>query len=349
MLKAAELGMVILIDSWIYIIKRNLAILTSRLYPEVMSRHIRSSEGTRTAMKTIIGLSRSTSPQSRTKTWKWFRCAIHCDSAVKMLNEMDSFTHVLLSLNISKMNQDTCCLIFFTRLPFWKIKRKFRECFKHVVSYWSFSGWHWECAAWFSGSQYYFTSRVTVILALTSRLPHRSIAWGMDWPIFFDGFGGTNRKAYVTSHEKIPHIGSFWVLGLIIYCLLAYNLLVARTLNDLLLSLITKRNTWSKFISSISQLLLRTERRRYEIRTVYTKNEFGRSLCVLRWQGNTILYYYFLKLLAVCIFPFWAILLAAHLPDEWNDVWTDTGDCCGALFYSGKSSFWLNIDVYLYK
>lgn len=39
------------------------------------------------------------------------------------------------------MNQILAALIFFTRLPFWKIKEVPQECFKHVVSYWSFSGW----------------------------------------------------------------------------------------------------------------------------------------------------------------------------------------------------------------
>ena len=39
------------------------------------------------------------------------------------------------------MNQILAALIFFTRLPFWKIKEVPQECFKHVVNYWSFSGW----------------------------------------------------------------------------------------------------------------------------------------------------------------------------------------------------------------
>ena len=39
------------------------------------------------------------------------------------------------------MNQILAAFIFFTRLPFWKIKSVPDECFKHVVSYWSFSGW----------------------------------------------------------------------------------------------------------------------------------------------------------------------------------------------------------------
>ena len=31
--------------------------------------------------------------------------------------------------------------IFFTRLPFWKIREVPAECFKHVVPYWPLTGW----------------------------------------------------------------------------------------------------------------------------------------------------------------------------------------------------------------
>ena len=72
------------------------------------------------------------------------------------------------------MNQILAALIFFTRLPFWKIKEVPQECFKHVVSYWSFSGW---LTGGMMALIYYFTSR-------SSRNPgtdftftyHRSIA-----------------------------------------------------------------------------------------------------------------------------------------------------------------------------
>ena len=32
-------------------------------------------------------------------------------------------------------------LIFFTRLPFWRIRQVDAKCFKHVVDYWPFAGW----------------------------------------------------------------------------------------------------------------------------------------------------------------------------------------------------------------
>ena len=70
------------------------------------------------------------------------------------------------------MNQILAALIFFTRLPFWKIKEVPQECFKHVVNYWSFSGWltGGMMALIFWGASTILPHGVAVILALTSRL-----------------------------------------------------------------------------------------------------------------------------------------------------------------------------------
>ena len=40
-------------------------------------------------------------------------------------------------------------LIFFTRLPFWKIREVPAECFKHVVPYWSLAGWLTAALLWY--------------------------------------------------------------------------------------------------------------------------------------------------------------------------------------------------------
>ena len=82
--------------------------------------------------------------------------------------------------------------IFFTRLPFWRLKEVPSECFKHVVPYWPWVGW-------LTGSV------MAMVLALGSLVIPVSLAW--IWAIvtrllitgalhedgladFFDGFGG---------------------------------------------------------------------------------------------------------------------------------------------------------------
>ena len=127
------------------------------------------------------------------------------------------------------MNQILAALIFFTRLPFWKIKEVPQECFKHVVSYWSFSGWltGGMMALIFWGASTILPHGVAVILALTSRLLITGALHEDGLADFFDGFGGGTNRESTLRIMKDSHIGSYGVLGLIIYYLLAYNLLVA--------------------------------------------------------------------------------------------------------------------------
>ena len=62
--------------------------------------------------------------------------------------------------------------IFFTRLPFWRIREVPAECFKHVVPYWPLSGWLTGSimagVLWLSAQILPFS--VAVLLALAARL-----------------------------------------------------------------------------------------------------------------------------------------------------------------------------------
>lgn len=62
--------------------------------------------------------------------------------------------------------------IFFTRLPFWRIREVPAECFKHVVPYWPLSGWLTGSimagVLWLSAQIFPFS--VAVLLALAARL-----------------------------------------------------------------------------------------------------------------------------------------------------------------------------------
>lgn len=68
---------------------------------------------------------------------------------------------------------------------------------------------------------------VAVILALTSRLLITGALHEDGLADFFDGFGGGTNRESTLRIMKDSHIGSYGVLGLIIYYLFAYNLLVA--------------------------------------------------------------------------------------------------------------------------
>ena len=83
-------------------------------------------------------------------------------------------------------------LIFFTRLPFWRLRDVPSECFKHVVPYWPLVGWLtgglmaaslWLCAQVMPLAAAWIVA-LTVRLLVTGCLHEDGLA------DFFDGFGG---------------------------------------------------------------------------------------------------------------------------------------------------------------
>jgi adenosylcobinamide-GDP ribazoletransferase len=75
-------------------------------------------------------------------------------------------------------------LIFFTRLPFWRLHEPPRECYQTVVEHWPLAGWltggAMAATLWF-GSQY-LPYAIAVLLAITIRLLLTVHSMKMDWP-----------------------------------------------------------------------------------------------------------------------------------------------------------------------
>ena len=117
--------------------------------------------------------------------------------------------------------------IFFTRLPFWRLAEVPSEYFKNVVSRWALVGW---LTAGFSVIVLYATSlvlptSVAVLLAIVTRLLITGCLHEDGLADFFDGFGGGTSRERILSIMKDSHIGSYGVIGLILYFALLYTLL----------------------------------------------------------------------------------------------------------------------------
>lgn len=113
-------------------------------------------------------------------------------------------------------------LIFFTRLPFWRIAQVPADRFKHVVPYWPVAGW--LTGGVLAGTLWLLAQvlplQVAWIGAIVARLLLTGCLHEDGLADFCDGFGGGTTRERTLSIMKDSHIGTYGVAGLIVYFLL---------------------------------------------------------------------------------------------------------------------------------
>ena len=110
-------------------------------------------------------------------------------------------------------------LIFFTRLPFWRVYQPPQACYKAVVEFWPLTGWLTGGAM---AATLYLVSLVlpwpvAVIAAIIVRLLITGALHEDGLADFLDGFGGGGDRDRILAIMKDSHIGTYGVLGLILY------------------------------------------------------------------------------------------------------------------------------------
>ncbi|WP_303011127.1 adenosylcobinamide-GDP ribazoletransferase [uncultured Bacteroides sp.] len=239
------------------------------------------------------------------------------------------------------MNRILAALIFFTRLPFWKIKEVPRDHFKHIVSYWSISGWltGGVMALVFWGVSHILPPGTAVIAALVSRLLITGALHEDGLADFFDGFGGGTDKESTLRIMKDSHIGSYGVLGLIIYYLLACHLLPLLPVT-IIPFILLGGDAWSKSVSSniINFLPYARTAEASKSGTIYTRMNI-REIIISAAGGILPLIMVPADYRVACLFPIITFLLILRMLKRRLDGYT--GDCCGALFLFCELSFWL--------
>ena len=262
---------------------------------------------------------------------------------------------MLKSLNTSKWYDPLwAALIFFTRLPFWRLHQPPRESFAAVVEYWPLTGWLTggitALAVYFGSS--IFGMPVALILAFALRLFLTGALHEDGLADFFDGFGGGgNDRARILTIMKDSHIGTYGVLGLVVYELLLFATLTRLTPFDAMLTIFAG-DAFSKMVAGqLIQMMpyARTEEEAKN-RTVYRRIGF-KSAIGLSFQGLLPLvpFFFFLHARAPwelmlglpCVVMYFLYLLI------WRRLRGYTGDCCGALCLLVELSFYLTASVFL--
>ena len=249
------------------------------------------------------------------------------------------------------MNNLLAALMFFTRLPFHKIKQVPAESFSHVTGWWSVTGWltGGVSALTFYIFYLFVPLELAVILAMLSRVLITGALHEDGLADFLDGFGGGNDKESTLRIMKDSHIGTYGTIGLIFYFLLTYILIVSTEVQYIPILLITS-DVFSKCISSHIVYFLPYARPETESKncTVYTHptaleetltlvSGFGVLLLIpsgIGFIGGIIPVPYSL---VFTVLPVGVLFLLVLLFKK--RIGGYTGDCCGAMFLLTELSF----------
>ena len=226
-------------------------------------------------------------------------------------------------------------LIFFTRLPFWRLYQPPQASYKTVVEYWPLAGWLTGGAM---AATLYFGSMVlphavAVIVAIAVRLLITGALHEDGLADFLDGFGGGGDRERILAIMKDSHIGTYGVLGLIIYMLLLGAALYSMPVVVAAL-MILAADPFSKMVTSQLVSMLPYARREEEAKnkTVYRKPTLAAGL-LMSLQGLlpmalmiwlTGISWYLVVCLPVVVMYFLYLLILRKIRGY-------TGDCCGAV------------------
>lgn len=246
------------------------------------------------------------------------------------------------------MKEIAAAFVFFTRLPFWRLKafNVPNECYRQVINFWPVAGWF--TAAVMAGvlwlSAQLLPLSIAVILAMLSRLLITGGLHEDGLADFFDGFGGGCTQERTLEIMKDSHIGTYGVLALILYFLLLYNLLSIISV-PFVCFVILSADPLCKLISSLITLFLPYARtaETSKSKVVYYKMSFKPFVISAIFGLLPVIlllnaWYWLAVLFPLVIF----VLLVAVMKKKIKGY---TGDCCGALFLLTELSFYLGIAV----
>lgn len=249
-----------------------------------------------------------------------------------------------MEININQNKERRCrwfdpiwaALIFFTRLPFWRLYQPPKESYQAVVEYWPLTGWltgGLMAATLWVGSLY-LPYVLAILLAIIVRLLVTGALHEDGLADFCDGFGGGGTdRGRILAIMKDSHIGTYGVLGLILYELLLAATLYTMTPLMAALTLMAAA-PYARMVASQLVMMMPYARREEEAknRTVYRKMDVWAGVS-LTLQGLLPMAGYIwltnaaweMVLFIPCVVMYFLYLLI------WRRLHGYTGDCCGAV------------------
>lgn len=239
------------------------------------------------------------------------------------------------------MKKVLAALIFFTRLPFWRLGEVQPQYYKRVVELWPAVGW---LTGGMSALTVYltwpiFTPGVSVTLAFLVRLLITGALHEDGLADFCDGMGGGTSREKILAIMKDSHIGTYGVIGLILYYLLAVGSLAVMNMY-VVMAVFMAADTWSKWCAAqiINFLPYARTEAQAKNHTIYSRMSAG-AWIIGCFFGALPLVLLPLHLLPAAFAP--ALMSALLIFFMHRKLSGYTGDCCGATFLLCELSFFL--------
>lgn len=242
------------------------------------------------------------------------------------------------------MQKILAAFIFFTRLPFWKLGEVPAACFKNIVSHWALVGWLTSGLMVFVlyAVSLVLPSNIAILSAIITRLLITGCLHEDGLADFLDGFGGGRSREHTLAIMKDSHIGSYGVIGLILYFGCLYALLCSLPLEIAGCALLAG-DPYSKGVAGmiINRLPYARKEEEAKSKTVYSPMSSGEyaiafvcALLPLLWLSHPLL-------AGAALFPpiTWYMLTSFMK----KRIQGYTGDCCGATFLLCELSFYLAV------
>jgi len=250
-------------------------------------------------------------------------------------------------------------LMFFTRLPWWKLRRVPADSFKRIVGYWPVAGWVTGgvmTAIYGIALFFHLPVVLALLLVFTGRLLLTGALHEDGLADFFDGFGGGRSREQVLTIMKDSHIGTYGVLALVVYVALwvTSTVSLAQRSANLPIVLLLFADVWSKWSASQIVNLLPYARNEEDckIKKVYDRMSartftVGLLFALVPMLGCVL----FLK--ETPYMALW-ICVTASVPNSvmvWlvqymrRRIGGYTGDCCGATFLLCELSYFITLNT----
>ena len=242
------------------------------------------------------------------------------------------------------MHSLLAALTFFTRLPFWKITEIPKESYRRVVTFWPLVGWLTGgimCAVFWIMS-HLFEPMIAAVLALASRLLVTGALHEDGLADFFDGMGGGTTRERTLAIMKDSHIGTYGVIGLIFYFLLAAFFIadIEHTSSRYVIVILFAGDVWSKLCAGQIINFLPYARKEEEAKnkTVYNRMSTA-DLAIAVIAGSLPMLLLPAGLLPAAAAP--ALVSCCMILYLRRRLGGYTGDCCGASFLLCELSFYI--------